>query len=172
VHLVQDELDRAIDHLHHKAETFEAQLTDLGPERLSRTEAFRFFRGLVNYDPAVLAATPCTPETHLDYFVADSPVDCHRDHLVVGHQHVKVLSMKEPPGQTFAHVLGDPLAVPGEFIACLEWQRIAPDRMRRDIQTRRRHCFNRRVSLVNYIAPDTRESRAAAAEAGHSTHRS
>ena len=34
--------------------------------------------------------------------------------------------MKEPPGQTFAHILGDLLAVPGEFIACLEWQRVRP----------------------------------------------
>ena len=31
---------------------------------------------------------------------SDSPVDCHRDHLMVGAQQVKVLSMKEPPGQT------------------------------------------------------------------------
>jgi type IV secretory pathway VirB4 component len=45
--------------------------------------------------------------------------------------------------------------VPGEFVACLEWQRIPSDRMRRDIQTRRRHFFNKRVSLVNYVSPDT-----------------
>src|SRR5207302_34174 len=46
--------------------------------------------------------------------------------------------------------------VPGEFIACLEWQRIPNDRMRRDLQTRRRHFFNKRVSLVNYVSPDTK----------------
>src|SRR5882724_3322630 len=28
--------------------------------------------------------------------------------------------------------------------------------MRRELQTRRRHFFNKRVSLVNYVAPDTR----------------
>jgi hypothetical protein len=43
----------------------------------------------------------------LDYFVADSPVECHRDHLRVGGSAVKVLSMKEPPAQTFAHMLAD-----------------------------------------------------------------
>ena len=37
---------------------------------------------------------------------------------------VKVLSMKEPPSQTFALLLQDLYDVPGEFIACLEWQRI------------------------------------------------
>ena len=64
--------------------------------------------------------------------------------------------MKEAPSTTFAHLLEDLYTVPGEFIACLEWRRISNDRMRRDIQTRRRHFFNKRVSLVNYVAPDTR----------------
>jgi type IV secretion/conjugal transfer VirB4 family ATPase len=74
----------------------------------------------------------------------------------VGHRQVKVLSMKEPPAQTFPLLLGDLYAIPGEFVACLEWQRIPNDRMRRDLQSRRRHFFNQRVSLVNYVSPDTR----------------
>jgi len=64
--------------------------------------------------------------------------------------------MKEPPSRTFAHLLGDLHAVPGEFVACLESQRIPHDRMRRDLRTRRRHFFNRRVALVNYVAPETK----------------
>ena len=109
----------------------------------------------MNYDPATAAAGTLTYDTHLDYFVADSAIDCHRDHLVVGDRLVKVLSMKEPPSRTFAHLLGDLHLIPGEFIACLEWQRIPTDRMRRDLQRRRRHFFNKRVSLVNYVAPDS-----------------
>ena len=87
---------------------------------------------------------------------SDSAVDCHRDHLVVGDRVVKVLSMKEPPSQTFAFLLQDLYEIPGEFIACLEWQRIPSDRMRRDVQSRRRHFFNKRVSIVNYVSPETR----------------
>jgi type IV secretion/conjugal transfer VirB4 family ATPase len=152
--IIDSELQGAIDLLHHKADLFEAQLADLGPSRLSRAEVFRFLRRLVNYESPVLDATVATPPNiHLDYFTADSPVECHRDHLMVGQRFVKVLSMKEPPTHTFAHLLGELFAVPGEFIACLEWQRIAADRMRRDIQNRRRHFFNKRVSLVNYITP-------------------
>jgi type IV secretion system protein VirB4 len=152
--LLESELDHAIDRLEHKAESFESQLVDFTPARLGRRDAFRFFRQLVNYDTSVLAATTATaPDAYLDYFVADSPVDCHRDHLMVGSQLVKVLSMKEPPGQTFANVLGDLLALPGELIACLEWQRVGQERMRREIQSRRRHFFNKRVSLVNYVTP-------------------
>ena len=39
--------------------------------------------------------------------------------------------MKEPPSQTFAFLLQDLYEIPGEFVACLEWQRIPSDRMRR-----------------------------------------
>ena len=154
--LVQTELDRAIATLHHQAEAVEVQMSDIGLQRLTKGDAFHFFRQLVNYDPATVSAATLTHDTHVDYFVADSAIDCHWDHLAVGHQVVKVLSMKEPPSQTFAHLLTDLYAVPGEFIACLEWQRIPNDRMRRDLQTRRRHFFNKRVSMVNYVAPDAR----------------
>ena len=94
-------------------------------------------------------------DTHLDYFIADSPVECERDHLRVGSSRVKVLSMKEPPSQTYAHMLTDLVRLPSEFVACLEWQRLPNDQIRRDIQSRRRHFFNKRVSLVNYVSPDT-----------------
>jgi hypothetical protein len=155
--LLESELEGAIDRLEHKAESFESQLADFVPARLGQADAFRFFRELVNYDASVLSATTSTaPDAYLDYFVADSPVDCHRDHLMVGSQLVKVLSMKEPPGQTFAHILGELLAVPGELIACVEWQRVGQDQMRREIQSRRRHFFNKRVSLVNYVTPEAK----------------
>src|SRR5690606_14442451 len=94
--LVEAELDRGIANLHHKAQAFEVQLAEFGPRRLPKAEAFRFFRKLLNYDPVVVDAARLSHDVHLDYFVADSPVDCHRDHLTVGRQAVKVLTMKEP----------------------------------------------------------------------------
>ena len=60
---------------------FEVQISDFGPARLQKRDAFRFFRELVNYEPAVVDAARLTHDTHLDYFVSDSAVDCHRDHL-------------------------------------------------------------------------------------------
>jgi type IV secretion/conjugal transfer VirB4 family ATPase len=160
LHLLERDLDRAVAQLHQKAAAFEVQLADSArPTRLGKADTFRFFRRLVNYtaaDDAVLKY-----DTHLDYFVADSPVDCHRTHLDVGEAHVKVLTMKEPPAGTYAHLLEDLYTVPGEFIACLQWHRIPNDRMRRDIQARRRHFFNQRVSMVNYlVATDPRPEEA------------
>jgi type IV secretion system protein TrbE len=153
---IEGELDRAIATLHHKAAGFEAQLADIKLERLDKHHAFAFFRRLVNYDQAVAENATLTHDAHLDYFIADSTVECHRDHLTIGGHAVKVLTMKEPPAQTFAHMLGDLMAVPGEFVGCLEWQRLPGDRVRRDIQSRRRHFFNKRVSIVNYVSSETR----------------
>ena len=136
--LLESELDRAIGTLHHKAQAFEVQIGEFGPARLEKADAFRFLRELLNYSPAVVDSARLAYDTHLDYFVSDSAVDCRRDHLVVGDRIVKVLSMKEPPSQTFAFLLQDLYEISGEFIACLEWQRIPSDRMRRDVQSRRR----------------------------------
>jgi len=153
--LLEADLDRAVAQLQQKAAAFEIQLADsVRPTRLDKASAFQFFRRLVNYGGE--PGAPLRYDTHIDYFVADSPVECHRTHLDVGEVGVKVLTMKEPPAGTFAHVLEDLYTLPGEFIACLEWRRTPNDRTRRDIQARRRHFFNKRVSLVNYVSPDTR----------------
>jgi type IV secretion/conjugal transfer VirB4 family ATPase len=154
--LLDNELNRAIAALHLKAQAFEVQLSEFGPQRLHNADTFFFLRRLVNYEPASITAAHLTRDTHLDYFVADSAIECHRDHLTVGREKVKVLSMKEPPSQTFAHLLAELHTIPGQFIACLEWQRIPNDRVRRDLQMRRRHFFNKRVSLVNYVSSETR----------------
>jgi type IV secretion system protein TrbE len=155
INLLETELDEAITALYQKAQAFDVQISECGLRCLDKAEAFRFFRSLVNDDARSSGPARLTYDTHLDYFVSDSTIECYRDHLVVGDRLVKVLSMKEPPGHTFASLLRDVYELPGDLIACLEWQRIPADRMRRDLHARRRHFFNKRVALVNYIAPDT-----------------
>src|SRR5688572_26093779 len=50
--LLEAELDRGIAKLHHRASAFEVQLADsVRPSRLTKAEAFQFFRRLVNYAP-------------------------------------------------------------------------------------------------------------------------
>ncbi|MGB2716379.1 MAG: hypothetical protein WBC51_19510, partial [Vicinamibacterales bacterium] len=156
VRLLESELDQAIATLYHKAQAFEVQVSECGLRPLPKNDAFRFFRCVVNDDARSTDTVTLAYDTHLDYFVSDCAIECYRDHLVVGDRLVKVLSMKEPPSHTFASVLRDVYELPGDLTACLEWQRIPADRMRRDLQARRRHFFNKRVSLVNYIAPDTK----------------
>jgi hypothetical protein len=81
-------------------------------------------RRLVNYTPYKADAVALKYDTHLDFYLSDSALECHRDHLRVDDVDVKVLTMKEPPVKTFAHVLEDLHAVPSAFVACLEWQRL------------------------------------------------
>jgi type IV secretion system protein TrbE len=156
--LVSADLDRAFAQLHQRAAAFEAQLADsIRPTRLGKADAFRFFRRLVNYSPRIAEVeTRLQADTHLDYFIADSSLDCHRDHLQLDSTHVKALTMKEPPGATYPHVLEGLYTVPAEFIACLEWRRLPADRVRRMLRTRQRHFFNARISMVNYVSPATR----------------
>jgi type IV secretion system protein VirB4 len=153
--ILGDRLARACAELRHQVDALSAQLAEtVRPTLLGKADAFHVLRQLVHYgDPAGQPALKY--DTHLDYFVADASVECHRDHLMVGDHAVRVLTMKDPPARTFAHVLEDLYAVPAPFLACLEWQRIPDPTMRRDLHARRRHFFNRKVSLVNYVSPQT-----------------
>src|SRR4051812_10614854 len=72
LNVLQGEVDRAVAALQHKASALEVQLSEFGPQRLEKGDAFRLFRHLVNYDPATVGASRLTYDTHLDYFVADS----------------------------------------------------------------------------------------------------
>ena len=155
VTLLEGQLDQSIRSLEGLAGSVCVQLVDCRLRKLHKVEAFKFLRRLVNFDPHVIDAASLRYDTHVDYFVADSPVECHRDHLRVGSHIVTALSMKEPPSRTYAHMLSDLVRIPCEFVACLEWQRLANDKVRRDIHARRRHFFNKRVSLVNYVSPET-----------------
>src|SRR5665213_3077520 len=155
--VLADQLERAVAHVHQKAEAFAIQLADtVRPTLLAKGEAFRVLRRLVNYTPYKADAVALKYDTHLDFYLSDSALECHRDHLRVDDFAVKVLTMKEPPAKTFAHVLHELYTVPSAFVACLEWQRIPNATMRRDLHTRRRHFFNQKVSLVNYLSSETK----------------
>src|SRR6185295_3296037 len=136
--VLADQLDRAVAHLHRKA------------------EAFHVLRRLLNYTPHKADGVALKYDTHLDFYLSDSALECHRDHLRVDDVDVKVLTMKEPPAKTFAHVLEELYTVPSAFVACLERQRVPNARMRRDLHARRRHFFNQKVSFVNYLSTETK----------------
>ncbi len=154
---VEAGLARAVRHLRGKVDGFVLQLADtLAPRVMPKAETFKVLRRLLNYTPAKADAVTLAHDAHLDFFVADTTVECYRDHLRLDDQHVKVLTLKAPPAQTFAHLLADLHTLPTATIVCLEWQRVPHAAMRRELQKRRRHFFSARTSLVNYLHPDTR----------------
>ncbi len=150
-------LGRAIGRLHAQADAWAAQVADtLVPERLLKEDVFAFLRRLMNPSPAKAAQVRLRYDTHVDYFTADATVECERDALAIDGHRVKVLVMKELPSHTFAAVLADLLRVPSRCVVCLEWARLPVERIRRELHTRRRHFFNTKVSLLNYLHSDTR----------------
>jgi hypothetical protein len=149
----------------------------LSPSELKQESAKFEYRSILKFlsqHPRILgpentALAPILPMyARLSSFVHGGPASERETHSYAGDEALKTCKkdaelvfvmtasmVKEPPSQTFAFLLQDLYEIPGEFVACLEWQRIASDRMRRDVQSRRRHFFNKRVSIVNYVSPES-----------------
>jgi type IV secretory pathway VirB4 component len=139
--LLKEDLDRRVEELHRATDGFQVALADvLQPARLSKQKVYDFLRRLLNPAPHKQTA-PLRSDRHVDYFAADSAVEILPDHLRLDGRYVaKVLTMKDPPARTFPNQLVERLsALPGEFVACLEWQRSEVAIVRRDLWWRSRH---------------------------------
>jgi type IV secretion system protein VirB4 len=98
---------------------------------------FAFFRRLLNYDAQRRAGHPRSSQ-YLDYQVANSSITVERDHLKVGDQCVRVLTMKEGPSRTRPMLLDQILKLDATFVVCIEWNVLAQDRAKAMINSRRR----------------------------------
>jgi type IV secretion system protein VirB4 len=146
------DLDRRCAQLRHKVDAFRQQLADtVAPRLLSKGEAFRFFRRLVNYTPDKADAVRLRSDTFLDYDACDSALECHRTHLRLDDHYVRVLTLKEPPAHTFPLLFQALYEIPSNLILASEWQREAQGAVRREIHAKRRHFHNAKVSLTNYV---------------------
>lgn len=138
--VLRADLERRTQELQHATQALAGSLADVvRPTRLSTQEAYLFLRRLVNPDPARQPAR-LLYDQHVDYFMADSPLDVQPDHLLLGGYTVQALSMKEPPAHTYAHMLQKLHQVPGEWLACLQWHRLPTAKIRSSLKWRGRHC--------------------------------
>jgi type IV secretory pathway VirB4 component len=150
--IIQADLDRARELLANKAASFAIQLRDvLGIELLGKDAAFQFLRRLVNFAPHKLHLR-IKYNHHLDYFACDSALECYRDHLRIDDYFVQVLTLKEPPSQTFAHMLEALEQIPCNYIIANEWSRESNLAARKEINSKRRHFHNSKASLMNYVS--------------------
>src|SRR5205823_2973268 len=150
--LLDEELERLRQHLLHKVDAFTAQLQDtVRPRVLGKREAFHFFRQLLNYHAVKASAVHLTRDSFVDYDVADSALECHRGHLRLDDYYVRVLTLKEPPSQTFPHIFERLYEIPSNLILMSEWQREGDGAVRREIHAKRRHFHNSKISLTNYL---------------------
>ena len=141
-----------------RTQTLLAQLGEaLSPTLLEKQAAFAFLRSLLNYDSPGQTAVGCDDaslkyDTHLDYQACCSVLECHRDHLILGDAHVQVLTIKEPPSKTFAHMLPALQEIPSQYVITSEWKSVDNTRARHVLQMKRHHFHNIKVSVLPYLA--------------------
>jgi type IV secretion system protein VirB4 len=135
-----------------KARSFILQVSDfLAVRMLDKQEAFRVLKRTLNFDPHKLELAKLKYDTFLDYYLPESPVECHRGHLRVDDYYVKVLTLKEPSAQSFPLIFKRLLEVEANYYVVTEWKKEDSSKMRRVIQTKRRHFHNTKRSFVSQV---------------------
>jgi type IV secretion system protein TrbE len=150
--LIEDFINRGHRVLLNKVNGFLVQLNENVPVTIApKAEAFTFFRRLLNFEQFKADSVPFRHNTFLDYYVCDSPLECHRGFLRLGDRYVKVLTLKDPPARTEPNMLRHLQELPSECIVVTEFQRVENFEMRRLIQSKRRHFHNSKIGLMNYV---------------------
>ena len=146
------ELSRAESALAQKVENFRAHVSDfVGVRILGKQEAFAVLKRTLNFDPAKITLAKLKHDTFLDYYLAESHLECHRGHLRVGDHYVKVLTMKEPSAHTFPLLLKGLLNVRANYHVVTEWKKEDSGKTRREIQAKRRHFHNTKRSFFSQV---------------------
>ena len=152
VRLGGQEITRAEAALCQKAENFRMHVSDFVNVRiLGKQEAFAVLKRTMNFDPLKLELAKLKHDTFLDYYLAESPLECHRSHLRVGDHYVKVLTLKEPSAHTFPLLLKGLLDVRANYHVVTEWKKEEPGKTRREIQAKRRHFHNTKRSFFSQV---------------------
>jgi type IV secretion/conjugal transfer VirB4 family ATPase len=146
----QIERDRLL--LQQKVKSLSGQLNDLMKVELSGAEGiFRLARRLVNFRPSKIAEAPLCGARHLDWQVCDSELEAHRGYLRVDDDYVRVLTLKELPGETRPLLLQGLFDVPANFHVITEWHPADNAKARKEIGSRRRHHHNSKTSFVSNL---------------------
>ena len=136
-----------------KARSFILQVSDFLPVRmLDKQEAFRVLKRTLNFHPDKLELAKLKHDTFLDYYLPESPIECHRGHLRVDDYYVKVLTLKEPSAQSFPLIFKRLLEVEANYYVVTEWKKEDSGKMRRVIQAKRRHFHNTKRSFASQVS--------------------
>ena len=136
-----------------KARSFILQVSDFLPVRmLDKQEAFRILKRTLNFHPDKLELAKLKHDTFLDYYLPESPIECHRGYLRVDDYYVKVLTLKEPSAQSFPLIFKRLLEVEANYYVVTEWKKEDSGKMRRVIQAKRRHFHNTKRSFASQVS--------------------
>ena len=119
---------------------------------LDKHEAFRVLKRTLNFHPDKLDLAKLKYDTFLDYYLPESPIECHRGYLRVDDYYVKVLTLKEPSAQSFPLIFKRLLEVQANYYLVTEWKKEESGKMRRAIQSKRRHFHNTKRSFASQVS--------------------
>jgi type IV secretion/conjugal transfer VirB4 family ATPase len=152
--LLRSQIESALSTLEQKTQAFSRQLADFTQiEVLNQQAQFRFFRRLLNYDEWRVAGKPQSTQ-FLDYQVVNSNIEAERDHLRVGDQVIRVLTMKEAITETRPLVLDALLKIPASFYVVTEWTPLSADTARKEVNKRRRHFNMSKTGFISQMGND------------------
>ena len=150
--LIEEAIHRGIQILANVVNSFIVQLH--GAVNLSvanKHEAFTFFRRLLNFNPDKVDLVPLCHDQFVDYFVCDSGIECHRDHLRLDDYYVKVLTLKDLPAKTYANMLRSFQELPSQYVIVTEFAPVDNFEIRRLIKQKQRHAFNSKTSPLAHL---------------------
>ncbi len=151
--LVAEQIESISQHLEHRVRSFVQQLEDLLLiELLSSQAAFCVLYHTLNFDEWKRGNAKLLSPASLDVQVCDTEIEAHRDHLRTGDQYLKVLTLKEPPSETWPLILRDLLEIKASFAVITEWKAIENGKARKLIQSRRRHFHNSKTSFMSNLS--------------------
>ncbi len=150
--LIREQVEAAAEVLRNRVRLFLQSTSDyLGAELLPAAGVFRLFHRLLNVDREKRQNAALKDTRFLDYQLCDSDLEAHRDHLRLGDQYLRVLTLKQPPSQTFPVILRKLLEVRANFHAVSEWQVESTAKSRKQIQSMRRHFHNSKTSILSHL---------------------
>jgi type IV secretion system protein VirB4 len=146
------EITKAQATLLQKAQSFILQVSDFVTVRLlDKQEAFRILKKTLNFAPEKLELAKLKHDTFLDYYLCESPLECHRGHLRLDDYYVKILTLKEPSAQSFPLMFKRLLEVEANYYVVSEWKKEDSGKTRRIIQAKRRHFHNTKRSFISQV---------------------
>jgi type IV secretion/conjugal transfer VirB4 family ATPase len=150
--LIEREIDQARARFDERLNNLLAQLADFLPARvLPKAEAFLVLRRLLNPDPRKSAGPGLKYDTHLDYYLVDSPLTANRDHLELDGYSTRTVTVKEPTAQSWPLVLAALYEIPANYHLVQEWHALPTDAVRKIINAARRHHHTQKTSIVAHM---------------------
>src|ERR1700728_1043947 len=150
--LLYEQIERDRLRLQQKVNSLSGQLNDLTTvELLGAEKTFRLVRRLVNFRPSKVADALLCGARHLDWQVCGSELEAHRGYLRMDDDYLRVLTLKELPGETRPLILNGLLDIPANFHVVTEWHPVDNAKARKEIASRRRHHHNSKTSFVSNL---------------------